>query len=129
MTTRNEEYSVPSFSADPVTYLEAITRSAPSKDLLSRLAGPVASSMKEEATAALAPLYLRAVAQQLAAETAPATAPAAAAASAGAGAGAIASNVKLEMEAEMKSSHQIYEIAEVRLCVVVLATLDSAGLD
>jgi hypothetical protein len=112
MTTRNEESS-PSYGADPVAYLEAIASSAPSKELLSRVAGPVASSMKEEATAGIAPLYLRAAAQQLAAEMATARAPVLAAAASAAGTTAAAA-AQVDVEAEMKAVQQIYEIAEVR---------------
>jgi hypothetical protein len=136
MTTRNEDSSASpplTFNSDPVAFLEAIAGAVPSKELLSRLAGPVASSMKDVQTTAFAPLYLRAVAQQLAAETG--TAPAVSAAAAPPSTGpSVSNNGKLEVEAEMKSVHQIYEIAEVSLqnmmCVSCLVTfrLDSAGL-
>jgi hypothetical protein len=115
MTTRNDSSaSQPSltFGSDPVAYLEAIARAVPSKELLSRLAGPVASAMKDVQTTAFAPLYLRAVAQQLAAETG--TAAASASASASALGPSVMNHGKVEVEAEMKSVHQIYEIAEVR---------------
>jgi hypothetical protein len=119
MTTRNEDSVQPSsltFHSDPVAYLEAIARAVPSKELLSRLAGPVATAMKDVQTTAFAPLYLRAVAKQLAAETGGTGAAAPAASSAAAGsASAVGPSVgKVEVEAEMKSVHQIYEIAEVR---------------
>lgn len=146
MTTVAENSSAPSsstFASDPVEYLETIARSAPSCQLLSRLAGPVASSMKDYSKSiniAIAPLYLRAVARQLAAETTggapPAVAPAAAAAGGGAsgtGSNGIGNgNVKLEVEAERKSVHQIYEIAEVRIvscvCACFWAGIDSTRL-
>jgi hypothetical protein len=115
MTTRNDDSSSAqpplTFGSDPVAFLEAIAASVPSKDLLSRLAGPVAGSMKDVETTAFAPMYLRAVAQQLAAETATSAPAASAASSTGP---SVSNNGKLEMEAEMKSVHQIYEIAEVR---------------
>jgi hypothetical protein len=123
MTTRNEQDSSssqpPSFSSDPVAYLESIARSAPSKELLSRLAGQVAGSFRGDETAsatvtAIAPLYLRAVAQQLAAETG---VPATAGGTSSAAGNTSSSHGKSEVEAEMKSVHQIYEIAEVRLSV------------
>jgi hypothetical protein len=117
MTTRNDDSSSAqpplTFGSDPVAFLEAIAASVPSKDLLSRLAGSVAGSMKDVQTTAFAPMYLRAVAQQLAAETATSAPTAAAAASSSTGP-SVSNNGKLEMEAEMKSVHQIYEIAEVR---------------
>jgi hypothetical protein len=116
MTTRNDSSaSQPSltFGSDPVAYLEAIARAVPSKELLSRLAGPVASAMKDVQTTAFAPLYLRAVAQQLAAETGTAAA-SASTASASALGPSVMNHGKVEVEAEMKSVHQIYEIAEVR---------------
>jgi hypothetical protein len=111
-STNNAASAEPSFSADPAVFLDAIASSAPSSLLLSQLAGPVATSMKESSenialTVAIAPMYLRAVAQQLPA-AAFSTAPAAAAA-----AGAL--SAKIDVEAEMKRVKQIYEIAEVRL--------------
>jgi hypothetical protein len=109
MTTKDS--GTLTFASDPVAFLEAIGHAAPSKELLSRLAGSVAACMRDPNTAApLAGQYLRAVAQQLAAETATVVVSASAA-----GATATASHGKVEVEAELKSVHQMYEIAEVRL--------------
>lgn len=118
MNETNAETAEASFSSDPVTYLDAIVGSAASIVLLAKLAGTTASTIKETmatdetvtqtfgtvTTTTVAPLYLRAVAQQLAAAL-PAVPPAAAA-------GVV---VQVDMESEMKRVKQIYEIAEVRL--------------
>lgn len=103
------------FADNPREYLNKIYQLAPSHEAVGKLAGNVASSIKEERSAHISALYLQAAARHLPAAAASSTAAAAAAAASAsaAAAGPSALGSGKDVEAEMRNTQQIYEIVEV----------------
>lgn len=97
------------FAQDPRHYLTNLYQFPPSREAVAKLAGNVASSLREERNAQIAALYVQAAARHL---PAAATAAGAPLANSNKGAASVAAG-KADVEMEMRNTQQVFEVVEV----------------